>query len=108
LAVLRLAAAAGVLLPLAVMAAEPPTEVVIQDHHFTPSDIHVKAGETWALLIRNQDATAEEFDSAALKIEKVVAPHGQAVVHVRALKPGTYPFVGEYHEDTARGRVIAE
>jgi hypothetical protein len=23
-------------------------------------------------------------------------------------KPGTYEFVGEYHEETAKGRLIAE
>jgi hypothetical protein len=25
-----------------------------------------------------------------------------------ALKPGTYRFVGEYHEQTAQGRIVAE
>jgi hypothetical protein len=25
-----------------------------------------------------------------------------------ALKPGTYEFVGEFHEKTAKGRIVAE
>jgi hypothetical protein len=29
-------------------------------------------------------------------------------IRVRALKRGTYPFVGEYHEKTAKGRIVAE
>jgi hypothetical protein len=29
-------------------------------------------------------------------------------VRLRPLDPGRYPFMGEYHEDTAQGVVIAE
>jgi hypothetical protein len=29
-------------------------------------------------------------------------------VRMGALKPGTYKFFGEYHEDTAKGRIVAE
>jgi hypothetical protein len=29
-------------------------------------------------------------------------------VKVPALKAGTYKFVGEYHEATAQGRIVAE
>jgi plastocyanin len=88
--------------------AGPAPEVAIHDHTFVPSEIHVKAGVPVVLHLRNEDATAEEFDSSALKVEKVVAGHGTATVRLRPLKPGRYPFVGEYHEDTARGTLIAE
>jgi hypothetical protein len=27
---------------------------------------------------------------------------------MRALKPGTNPFIGEFHESTAKGRIVAE
>ena len=60
------------------------------------------------LSITNRDATAEEFDSTALKIEKVVAGNSSGNVRLRALAPGKYPFMGEYHSDTAQGFVIAE
>jgi hypothetical protein len=30
------------------------------------------------------------------------------VVHISLLSPGNYDFIGEYHEQTAKGRVIAE
>ncbi len=52
--------------------------------------------------------TAEEFDSSALKVEKVVPGHSQGVVRIGPLPPGKYPFIGEYHESTAKGVVIAE
>jgi hypothetical protein len=51
---------------------------------------------------------SEELDSPALKAEKVIAGNSQGLVRIAPLKPGTYEFVGEYHEETAKGRVIAE
>jgi hypothetical protein len=29
-------------------------------------------------------------------------------IHLRPLGPGRYPFMGEYHSDTAQGVVISE
>ena len=68
----------------------------------------MKAGAPFVLVITNKDATAEEFESKDLRIEKVI-PAGKTVrVRVPALKAGTYGFVGEYHEKTAKGRIVAE
>ncbi len=91
-------------------AADTPREVLLtlEGNRFTPEEITVKAGAPFVLVITNKDATAEEFESKELRIEKVV-PAGKTVkVRIRALKPGTYPFVGEYHEKTAKGRIVAE
>jgi Cupredoxin-like domain len=68
----------------------------------------VPAGKRTQLLIKNQDATAEEFDSTALKVEKVIGGGGEGTVRLRELDPGSYPFMGEYHADTAKGLVLAE
>jgi plastocyanin len=101
--------AALLLVPLAAaQAADPPQEVVIRNHVFVPAELRVKAGQPVVLQVKNQDATAEEFESSALKVEKVVAGHGEVTVRIRPLKPGRYEFVGEYHEDTARGVLVAE
>ena len=32
----------------------------------------------------------------------------QAPCVSRPLDPGKYPFIGEYHEDTAKGVIVAE
>ncbi len=104
-----LPAVAALMLPLAAaQAAEPPQELTISNHVFTPAELHLKAGQPAVLHIRNQDATAEEFESGALKIEKVIGGHGEGIVRLRPLKPGRYNFVGEYHEDTAHGTLIVE
>jgi plastocyanin len=88
--------------------AEPAIEVTIKDHHFTPAEIHIPAGKPTTLNIKNEDATAEEFDSSSLKVEKVIGGGTEGAVRLRPLDPGRYPFMGEYHEDTAQGVVIAE
>jgi hypothetical protein len=90
--------------------ADDPTTigVTIKDHQFTPSEIHVPVGKPTTLMIRNEDPTAEEFDSSALKIEKVIAGGTYATVRLRPLGAGRYPFMGEYHSATAQGVVISE
>jgi hypothetical protein len=60
------------------------------------------------ITVINNDDTAEEFDSVALKVEKVVPGKSKGVVRIGPLKPGRYPFIGEFHEATAKGVVIAE
>lgn len=82
--------------------------VTLKDHKFTPSEIHVAAGKPAILTITNQDATPEEFDSSALQIEKVIGGGQYGTVRLRPLGPGRYPFMGEYHSDTAEGVVISE
>jgi hypothetical protein len=85
-----------------------PATLTIKNHKFAPAEIHVKANEPSQFMLVNSDATAEEFDSASLKVEKVVAGNAQGVVRLRPLAPGRYPFMGEYHADTAQGVVVAE
>lgn len=85
-----------------------PIPVTLQNHRFTPSEIHVKANTPAIIALTNKDPTVEEFDSTALKVEKVVAGHSKGNVRIRALAPGRYPFMGEYHSATAQGVVVAE
>jgi len=82
--------------------------VSIKDHRFNPAEIHVPQGKPVVLTITNTDSTAEEFDSSALKVEKVIAGGTYGTVRLRPLGPGRYPFMGEYHSDTAQGVVISE
>jgi hypothetical protein len=83
-------------------------DLTIKDHVWSPAEIHVPAGRRVILNVKNLDDTAEEFDSTALKVEKVIAGGGEGSVRIRALEPGRYEFMGEYHAATAQGVVIAE
>ena len=82
--------------------------ITIRNHRFEPSEIHVPAGKRIVLTVVNADPLSEEFDSAALKVEKVIAGSSEGAVRLRPLDPGRYPFMGEYHADTAQGMLVAE
>lgn len=99
---------AALFLPFAVFAADADYTLVIRDHHFNPALLTVPAGRKIKLLIENQDAAPEEFESHALNREKVIAGHGKGTVYIGPLAPGRYPFVGEFNEATARGEIVAQ
>lgn len=83
-------------------------DLTIKDHTFEPATLDIPAGEKIKLVVKNLDATPEEFESHDLKREKVIAGGAQAVILVGPLKAGEYKFFGEYHEDTAKGTLIAK
>ena len=92
----------------AAAAQEAEFTIVIQDHKFQPAEVRVPAGKKVKLIVDNQDATAEEFESHPLNREKVIPPKSKATIFIGPLKAGRYPFVGEFNEATAKGVVIAE
>lgn len=89
-------------------AEEPVFTLVIADHKFTPAEIEVPANTRFRILVKNQDKTAEEFESLDLKIERIIPGGREATFRVRALAPGTYKFFGEFHQATAQGRVVVK
>lgn len=106
---LALLAAFSLVLPGPAWADAPTVvEVTIKDHRFTPAELRVPAGRPILLHVRNEDPTAEEFESRPLKIEKVIPGGKTGTVRIRALGKGRYPFVGEFHEATATGVLVAE
>jgi plastocyanin len=106
---LALSLAAAVLLGASpAFAADDEFKLVIQDHKFEPSELTVPAGKKLKLIVENRDATPEEFESKTLGREKVIAPKSTATIAIGPLKPGSYPFVGEFHEKTAKGVLVAK
>jgi plastocyanin len=83
-------------------------EVTIKDHRFSPSEIHVQAGKPTFLAVANRDGEAEEFEMRQLAIEKLIPAGAKGRIRLRPLGPGRYEFIGEFHEDTAQGAVVAE
>ncbi|SLN69808.1 cupredoxin domain-containing protein [Oceanibacterium hippocampi] len=103
LAALTLAAA---LWAPAALAEEPVFELTIRDHRFQPATLEVPANTRVRLVVVNADATPEEFESHELNREKVIAGNSRATILIGPLDAGTYPFVGEFHEDTAKGTIV--
>ncbi len=96
----------ALLLPLTASAVDADYTLILKDHRFEPAELTVPAGKKIRLIIENQDATKEEFDSHALNREKAIAPNSRITLYVGPLDAGRYPFDGEMHEATAKGVII--
>ena len=88
--------AVAVALAVPACAEEPEFTLNIKDHHFDPAELQVPAGVKVRLIVKNLDATPEEFESNELHREKVVAPGHQILVIVGPLDPGAYE-IGRAH-----------
>jgi len=82
--------------------------LTIKDHRFNPTEVKVPANKRVQITVINDDPTPEEFESHEMKVEKVIPGKSKGVVRIGPLKPGRYPFFGEFHEATAKGTVVAE
>lgn len=106
---MRLSALTLLCLPLAALAADPvEVPLTIKNHRFEPAEVRVPAEQKVKLIVHNQDSTPEEFESHELNREKVIPGGAKATIFIGPLKPGKYPFFGEFNEKTAQGVVIAE
>jgi plastocyanin len=105
---LPVALAANLVLCAGALAAQPEVLLVIKDHRFQPAEVKVAAGQRIKLIVQNQDATPEEFESHSLNREKIVPGGAKASIFMGPLTPGRYEFYGEYNEATAQGVVVAE
>ena len=101
-------AAILLLLPVAALAADAEVMLSIKNNRFSPAELHVPAGKKIKLVLDNQDASAEEFESYELNREKVIAANSRGFIFIGPLKPGRYPFFGDFHQQTARGVVVVE
>jgi plastocyanin len=105
---MRMLFLALMIFPVLALADDLEHKLTLRDHRFEPAEVRVPAGKKIKLVIDNQDNLAEEFDSHALNREKVIAPKSTGTVYIGPLSPGRYPFMGEFHSDTAKGVVISE
>jgi len=85
----------------------PSYQLTIKTGRFIPETIEVPANIKFRLLIRNEGPGPEEFESNELGKEKVLAPGASSFLIFQPLKAGTYRFFGEFHPETAQGRIVA-
>jgi hypothetical protein len=85
----------------------PELTLRIKGHQFIPAQMNVPANVKFKLIVVNEDPTPEEFESHELNREKVVTGNGKIVVYIGPLKPGRYPYFGDFNQKTAQGVLIA-
>jgi high-affinity iron transporter len=104
---------AVVVLVTALLAAGPSVRaegipsLVFHQHRFVPDRIVVPAHVKFRLIVKNSDDTADEFESTDLGREKLVPAGGSVTVFLGPLDPGEYRFFGDFHQDTAKGVLVA-
>jgi hypothetical protein len=106
--VLGLAMASGMGAPLGLAAEPAKVSVTLKDHIFSPAEPTAPAGKPIVIEVENQDKTPAEFESKALRVEKVVPGGGKISVQVRALPAGRYRFFDDYHESTTEGFLVTQ
>lgn len=82
--------------------------LTIREHRFHPEELRVPAGRKFRVVIHNTDGDPEEFESYDLNRAKYIPAGEKAEVYIGPLSPGRYEFVGELHEHTATGAIVAE
>jgi len=99
----------GFLLNGAAWAAALPTyELSLQDGHFTPPQLVVKAGERFKIVLKNTGLGPAEFESTPLRVEKVLSPGVTTFVVIHPLQPGVYPFFDEFNPQLPEGSIRAD
>jgi plastocyanin domain-containing protein len=90
--------------------AQQPLEIslTVKDGKFEPAEIEVPANTPVRLKLKNLEPKPVEFESNALRFEKIVTAGSEATVNVRAQKPGRYEFFDEFREDTVRGTLVVK
>jgi hypothetical protein len=89
------------------VAEEPAITITLRDRQFVPSEVPVPAGVKVKLIVRNEQPTAAEFESASLHREKIVNAGSEITVFVGPLDPGSYEFFDDFHGAT-RGHLVAK
>ncbi len=85
-----------------VRADDPSVVLTLKDHHFSPEGVTIPANARVRFVVKNLDATPAEFESDDFTAEKVVPAGGEITVFVGPLKPGSYEYHDEYHEDQSK------
>jgi cupredoxin-like protein len=103
---LMLLAAGG--LAIAAPAEDLVVELRFENRRFTPQTIILPANKPFRIKIINASKEAMEFESFKLNREKVAGPGETITITLPGLKPGSYDFYDDFHQDVPQGTIIAK
>ena len=103
-----IAAASFVLIPRLASAEDATTvELSFKDRKFDPVEVKAPANKPLVLKVKNMSSENMEFESEPLQLETVVKPNTEALIKVKAQKPGRYVFFDDLHQET-KGTLLVE
>ena len=82
-------------------------QLEIKDGVFTPQTIAVPVGQKIHITLINAGHSAAEFESVALRKEKVLAPGAASFIVIAPLREGRYTFFDDFHIDMPHGVIVA-
>jgi heme/copper-type cytochrome/quinol oxidase subunit 2 len=90
--------------------AQQPIEVALtmEREQLVPTELRVKAGTPFVLVLTNKDDITHELDIPKLRIEKKVRAGQTLKFQLPALKPGTYELADDDSTPELHGVMIAE
>ena len=80
----------------------------IKDHKFVPDVVELPPNKKICIIVHNDDPTIEEFESFDLKREKIVLGNSSIKIVLAPLVSGEYKFFGDFHQETAQGKIIVK
>ena len=87
---------------------EASREIRFADHHFTPQNLTVAAGQPLVIKVVNSSVETIEFESFKLNREKAISPGETITMHLPALSAGSYDFYDDFHQDVPEGSIVAQ
>jgi cupredoxin-like protein len=103
---LMLLAAGG--LATAAPAEDVIVELRFENRSFTPQTLNVPANRPFKIKILNESKEVIEFESFKLNREKVVGVGETVTITIPGLKPGSYDFYDDFHQDVPQGTIVAK
>ena len=73
-----------------------------------PETLEIPAATRTKIVVRNEGPGPAEFESRALRLEKVLAPGATSFVVVAPQRPGEYDMFDEFHPATGKGRIVVK
>jgi hypothetical protein len=89
-------------------AATPALQIRFDGHRFTPQTLTVPAHRPLVVEVVNASRETIEFESFKLNREVALTPGETVEVRLPALRPGSYDFYDDFHDDVPKGYLLAK